>query len=354
MGTKMVTRYETKVIQIGNLKIGGGNPIAVQSMTNVKTKNVDVVVEQIHKIEQEGGQIVRFAVPDMESAKCIDKIKERVTVPLVADIHFDYRLALEAIDRGIDKVRLNPGNIGSFERVREVAKRAKVNSVPIRIGINGGSLERDIAEQFRDNRPEGMVESARRHIEILEQCDFDDIVVSLKASDIQTTVQAYRLFAERYRYPLHIGVTEAGTAYEGLVKSSVGIGSLLLDGLGDTIRVSLTAPPQEEIPAGIEILKACGLYQNYIRLISCPTCARCNIDLIPIANAVSEQVRKIHKDLTVAVMGCAVNGPGEARGADIGIAGGDGCALLFKKGEIVRKLDRSEIVPVLLEEIKKM
>ena len=351
---KKLYRNQTKEIRIGDVVIGGNHPVAIQSMTNTRTEDVKGTVEQIRRLEKAGCEIIRCTVPTREAAEALKEIKKQIHIPLVADIHFDYRLALEAIDRGIDKVRLNPGNIGSIERVREVAKRAKVNSVPIRIGINGGSLERDIAEQFRDNRPEGMVESARRHIEILEQCDFDDIVVSLKASDIQTTVQAYRLFAERYRYPLHIGVTEAGTAYEGLVKSSVGIGSLLLDGLGDTIRVSLTAPPQEEIPAGIEILKACGLYQNYIRLISCPTCARCNIDLIPIANAVSEQVRKIHKDLTVAVMGCAVNGPGEARGADIGIAGGDGCALLFKKGEIVRKLDRSEIVPVLLEEIQKM
>ena len=318
----------TKKIKIGNTEIGGGASVKIQSMTNVPTCDAEKVIAQINELEAAGCDIVRFSVPDKESAESIGTIKSRTKIPLVADIHFDYRLALMCIERGIDKVRINPGNIGGEDNAAAVAKAARTKNIPIRVGVNGGSLEKGLLEKCGGDLPRAMVESAKRHVEILNKFDFDDIVLSLKASDVRTTVRAYRLASETFNYPLHLGVTEAGTAKQGIVKSSIGIGSLLLDGIGDTVRVSLTDDPVEE--------------------------ARTKIDLIPIANAVNEAVGGIRKKLKVAVMGCVVNGPGEASGADIGIAGGDGCAVLFKRGEIIKKVSESEIVSCLVDEIKKM
>ena len=344
----------TKAIKIGNITIGGGSPVAVQSMTNVPTWDVDRVVAQINELADAGCDIVRFSVPDVESAEAVEAIKSRTSIPLVADIHFDYRLALMCIERGIDKVRINPGNIGGEDNAAAVAKAAKAKNIPIRIGVNGGSLEKGLLEKCGGDLPHAMVESAKRHVEILNKFDFDDIVLSLKASNVQTTVQAYRLASETFDYPLHLGVTEAGTSKQGIVKSSIGIGSLLLDGIGDTIRVSLTDNPTEEVRAARLILRSLDMGDDYVEVVSCPTCARTKIDLIPIAEAVNDAVSGIGKKLKVAVMGCVVNGPGEASDADIGIAGGDGCAMLFKNGEIIKKISEAEIVPSLLEEIKKM
>lgn len=345
---------KTKKVMAGALSIGGGAPVSIQSMTNTKTKDVASTVALIHRLEAAGCELVRVAVPDEESARCIDKIKEQISIPLVADIHFDYRLALLCIERGIDKIRINPGNIGSKERVEAVAQAAKQKGIPIRIGVNGGSLEPALVEKYGRPCPEAMVESAFSHMRLLEQCGFDDIVISLKASDVSDTVAAYRLMAERCAYPLHLGVTEAGTRFAGTVKSSVGIGALLLDGIGDTVRVSLTADPVEEVTVAIEILKACGLRNEGVRIVSCPTCARCNIDMIPIAEQMGELLKNCKKNIKVAIMGCAVNGPGEARDADIGIAGGKGDALLFKKGKSVRKVAEADIVRELMAEIERM
>ncbi len=345
---------KTEKVMVGTLAIGGGAPVSVQSMTNTKTKDVVSTVSLIHRLEAAGCELVRVAVPDEESALCIDRIKEQISVPLVADIHFDYRLALLCIERGIDKIRINPGNIGSKERVEAVAQAAKQKGIPIRIGVNGGSLEPALIVKYGRPCPEAMVESAFSHIKLLEQCGFDDIVISLKASDVADTVAAYRLMAERCTYPLHLGVTEAGTRFSGTVKSSVGIGALLLDGIGDTIRVSLTADPVEEVTTAIEILKACGLRNEGVRIVSCPTCARCNIDMIPIAEQMGELLKNCKKNIKVAIMGCAVNGPGEARDADIGIAGGRGEALLFKKGKSIRKVPEADIVRELMAEIERL
>ena len=348
----LTLRDNTKPVYAKNVKIGGGG-VVVQSMCNTKTADVDATIAQIKGMVDEGCEIVRLAVPDMNAAKAFDKICSSVDVPVVADIHFDYKLALECIANGAAKVRINPGNIGGMDRVEAVAKACRENKIPIRIGVNMGSIDKEMEQKF-GRTPLAMVESAFMHINLLNKFDFDDIVISLKASDVMKTVEAYRLMSERCRYPLHIGVTEAGTAYSGLIKSSIGIGSLLLDGIGDTIRVSLTAPPVEEVTAAKYILRSVGLKQGGIEFVSCPSCGRCKIDQVKIANMVEKELNKIDKPIRVAVMGCAVNGPGEAKDADIGVAGGDGCAILFKKGEIIKKIPEDKILETLIEEIEEM
>ncbi len=344
----------TKKVKIGNVYIGGGEAIAVQSMTTEYTADVKKTVAQIKALESRGCDIVRVAVPDEASAKAIYDIKNNIDIPLVADIHFDYRLALTAMECGVDKIRINPGNIGDEDRAKLVAEEAKKRNIPIRIGVNGGSLDKKLLEKYGSATPDAMVESAVQHVKILEKYDFFDTVISIKSSDVKKTIAAYRLASEVFDYPLHLGVTEAGTYEGGIVKSSIGIGSLLADGIGDTIRVSLTDDPCLEVDAGKEILRALGLAKNTISVVSCPTCARCRINLIPIAKEVTNRLRGIEGNLKVAVMGCAVNGPGEARDADIGIAGGVGEALLFKKGEIVGKVPENRIIETLMEEIERM
>ncbi|MBE7038102.1 MAG: flavodoxin-dependent (E)-4-hydroxy-3-methylbut-2-enyl-diphosphate synthase [Ruminococcaceae bacterium] len=343
-----------KKVQIGNVVIGGGENIAVQSMTNVKTKDVEKCVDQIKSLEDVGCDIIRVAIPDMESAKAISKIKSKISIPLVADIHFDYRLALECIENGVDKIRLNPGNIGSEDRIKEVAKKADLYNIPIRIGVNGGSLEKDILQKHGGPTSEAMIESAKRHIDILNKFDFDNIVVSLKASDVINTIKVYTLVKEKLDYPLHLGVTEAGTYLSGTVKSSIAIGTLLKNKIGDTIRVSLTDDPVNEVIVAREILKSLNLLKNAPVMVSCPTCARCNINLIELAKKVESYLAGVKKNIKVAVMGCAVNGPGEAREADIGVAGGNGYGLIFKKGEIFKKVKENELFDELKKEIEKM
>ncbi|MEE1012747.1 MAG: flavodoxin-dependent (E)-4-hydroxy-3-methylbut-2-enyl-diphosphate synthase [Clostridia bacterium] len=343
-----------KTVNIGGVVIGGGNPIAIQSMTNVPTHDIEKAVAQVNALSAAGCDIVRLAVPDEAAARAMEQIVGRTNVPLVADIHFDYRLALMCIERGVHKIRINPGNIGGEEKARAVAQAAKAKGVPLRIGVNGGSLEKGLLAQCGGDLAKAMVESAKRHVEILHRCDFDDIVLSMKSSSVKTTIAAYRLAREVFPYPLHLGVTEAGTLKAGVVKSAIGIGSLLADGIGDTIRVSLTDDPVREPETAKLILRALDLDKNHIEVVSCPTCGRTKIDLIPIAQAVADAVDQIPAHLKVAVMGCVVNGPGEAKDADIGIAGGDGCAVLFKKGEIIKKLPEEEIVSALLTEIKRM
>lgn len=323
-------------------------------MTNTDTRNVCETVKQIKRLEQAGCDIVRIAIPDMEAAEAVKDIKKAIKIPLVTDIHFDYRLALECIKNGTDKIRLNPGNIGGRDRVKAVADLAKEYGIPIRIGVNSGSIERQFYDKYGGVTPEGMVESALEHAGMLEAEGFEDIAFSLKASNVPMTVAAYRLMSEKSDYPLHLGVTEAGTIYKGTIKSSVGLGTMLCEGIGDTIRVSLTGDPVEEVKAGIEILRAAGLRKGGVDFISCPTCGRCQIDLIAAANKVEARLAKLDKNIKVAVMGCAVNGPGEAKEADIGIAGGKGEALLFKKGQIISKIPEDRIVEVLLSEIEKM
>lgn len=349
----MNKRENTKVVKVGNINLGGKNDIIIQSMTNTKTKDVTATVDQILKLEQAGCQIIRVACLDIEDAKAIKKIKSKIHIPIVADIHFDYGLALEAISSGADKIRINPGNIGSEENVKKVVEACKKYHIPIRIGVNAGSLEKDL---LVDGKPtaKAMVESAKRHISILEKLDFYDICLSLKASDLDLCINAYREAARTFDYPLHLGITESGTAFSGTIKSSIGLGIMLKEGIGNTIRVSLSDDPVEEIKVAKEILKNCGLYHKSPTLISCPTCGRTQIDLIPMAKQVEDFLTTIHKEITVAVMGCAVNGPGEARNADIGIAGGIKEGLLFKKGEIIKKVPQSKIVDVLKEEILKM
>lgn len=344
----------TRKIKIGNTFIGGGESVKIQSMCNTKTKDVQKTVEQILSLEKSGCEIIRVAVPDMESAKAIEKIKERIHIPLVADIHFDYKLAIASMERGIDKIRINPGNIGCEEGVRLVALEAKKRNIPIRIGVNSGSIEKDILQKYGHPCPEGMVESAKRHIDMLTKYDFHDIVISLKSSSVSRTIAAYRLMNEKFDYPLHLGVTEAGTFLGGAVKSAIGIGSLLNDGIGDTIRVSLTDKPENEIVVAREILSSLGLRNLGAKLVSCPTCARTSIDLIGLATKVEEYIRTLDKNITVAVMGCAVNGPGEAKEADIGIAGGNGEGLIFKKGEIVKKVKEEMLFDELVKEIEAM
>ena len=345
-------RENTKRIMVGGAAVGGGADVSVQSMCNTRTSDVEATCAQINALAAAGCDIVRLAVPDMAAAEAISAIKERVGVPLVADIHFDYRLALEAAARGIDKIRINPGNIGSRERVEAVAKACAARGIPIRIGVNGGSLEKPLLEKYGHPTPEAMLESAKGHIRLLNDCGFDDICLSLKASSPALTVAAYRLAAEELPYPLHLGVTETGTAYEGVIRSAVGIGALLMEGIGDTIRVSLTADPVEEVKAGIAILKAAGLRTGGVRLVSCPTCGRTEINLIALAQEVERRLAGVERDITVAVMGCVVNGPGEAREADYGVAGGRGCGLLFKKGEIVGKVSEERLCDALLELIE--
>ncbi len=341
-----------KKIRVGNIYVGGGEKIAVQSMLNTKTADVKASVEQICRLKALGCDIVRAAVPDFEAAEAIKEIKKLTDLPFVADIHFDYRLALAAIEAGADKIRINPGNIQK-DKVSLIAAKCKEREIPIRVGVNGGSLSKELHKKYGGVTAEAMVESAFENIKILNDCDFDDICVSLKASSVPTNVRAYRLMAEQSDYPLHLGVTEAGTERSGIIKSAVGIGALLLDGIGDTLRVSLTAEPEREVPAAYGILASAGIHKG-IEIVSCPTCGRTRINLIAIAKEVEERLLGINKPLKVAVMGCAVNGPGEARDADIGIAGGDGDALLFKKGEIIRKIKEDEIIDVLLSEIEKM
>ncbi|MBO5136339.1 MAG: flavodoxin-dependent (E)-4-hydroxy-3-methylbut-2-enyl-diphosphate synthase [Clostridia bacterium] len=341
-------------IKIGNKFIGDKKQILVQSMCNTYTGDAEKTVGQIKALEGAGCDIIRVAVPDEQSAEAIYEIKKNINIPLVADIHFDYRLALKAMEMGVDKVRINPGNIGSEENAVKVLKMAKEKHIPIRIGVNGGSLEKEILEKYGETTPEGMIESAKRHIDLMEKYDFHDIVISLKSSNVKKTIDAYRLAHKVFPYPLHIGVTEAGTYTEGVIKSSIGIGSLLADGIGDTIRVSLTDDPIKEVEAGKLILKALGMGDNGIEVVSCPTCGRTKINLIEIANKVNDALKNVKKPLKVAVMGCVVNGPGEAKDADIGIAGGDGCAVLFKKGEIIGKIPEENIVETLVSEIEKM
>lgn len=354
MENSYIKRKPTKKIRVGDVWIGGDAPITVQSMTNTDTRNAAATIEQIKRLEEAGCEIVRVAVPDQEAAEALKAIRSRIRIPLVADIHFDYRLALASIEAGVDKIRLNPGNIGDRDRVRQVVEKAKERGIPIRIGVNSGSVEKPILDRYGGVTPEGMVESALNHARILEELDFTDIAFSIKASSVPMTIAAYRLISQKTRYPLHIGVTEAGTVHRGTIKSAVGLGSLLAEGIGDTLRVSLTGDPVEEVPVGLEILKALGLRRAGVEFVSCPTCGRTQIDLIDIANQVEKRLEQVNKPIKVAVMGCAVNGPGEAREADIGIAGGKGEALLFKKGEILRKIPQERIVEELLAEIEKM
>lgn len=347
-------REETRSVQVGNLTIGGNNHVVIQSMCNTKTKDVEATINQINALQQAGCELVRVAIFDKEDAYAIKEIKKGIHIPLVADIHFDYKLALIAIESGIDKVRINPGNIGSIEKVKAVVDACKKKHIPIRIGVNGGSLEKDILEKYGEPTPEGMVESAMKHVKILEDLDFHDIVISLKSSNTMLTIKAYELASKTFPYPLHVGVTEAGTALGGTIKSSLGIGTLLYEGIGNTIRVSLSDDPVEEIKVAKILLKELGLLKGVPTLVSCPTCGRIQYDLIPIAKEMEDFLKDIHLDITVAIMGCAVNGPGEARHADIGIAGGVGEGLLIKHGEIVKRVKQEDMVQTLKDEILKM
>lgn len=349
-----IKRRKTKVVKIGDVLIGGDNPVAIQSMCNTKTSDVEATVKQILELEEAGCEIIRVAVPDMEAAKAIAEIKKRIHIPLVADIHFDYRLALKAIENGVDKLRINPGNIGGEDRVKAVVEAAKAKNIPIRIGVNSGSLEKEILEKYGEVTPEGLVESALRHVRILEKLDFYDIVISIKASNVPFSLKTYSLLSKEVDYPIHLGITESGTAWSGTIKSAVGIGAILAMGIGDTIRVSLTGECVDEVRVAKAILKDLGLRKFGVEFVSCPTCGRTCIDLIGLANKVEERCKNIDKDIKVAVMGCAVNGPGEAREADIGVAGGKGYGLIFKKGEILKKLPEDELLDALMEEIEKL
>lgn len=340
-------------VKAGNVKIGGGAKISVQSMLNVPADDIENSVKQAVALEKAGCEIIRAAIPDKDAVKLIPALKEAVSVPIVADIHFDYRLALEAVEAGIDKIRINPGNIGSDDRVKAVADACKAKNIPIRIGVNSGSLEKEILKKYGSPTPEALCDSALYHASLLEKFDFNDIVLSMKSSTVSTMVKAYELASERCDYPLHLGVTEAGTERLGIIKSSVGIGSLLLHNIGDTIRVSLTADPVREIYAAKDILKSLDIDKSGVQFVSCPTCGRTKIDLISLANEVQERLRGCEKNIKVAVMGCVVNGPGEAREADYGIAGGDGMGLVFKKGEILYKVSEDKLVDALIDEINK-
>lgn len=351
----MIKRNETRPIFVGDVQIGGQDKVVIQSMTNTKTKDITATVNQILELEKAGCEIVRVACLDIEDAKAIKDIKSKIHIPIVADIHFDYRIALEAINAGVDKVRINPGNIGNEERVKLVVDACKEHHIPIRIGVNAGSLEKDLLAKY-GGKPtaKAMVESAKKHVEILEKLDFYDIAISLKASDLDLCIDSYLEAASTFKYPLHLGITESGTTFSGAIKSSIGLGIMLKQGIGDTMRVSLSDNPVEEIKVVKEILKDCKLYHKSPTLVSCPTCGRTQIDLIPIAKEVEEFLQTVEADITVAVMGCAVNGPGEASNADIGIAGGIKEGLLFKKGEIIKKIPQEKIVDVLKEEIINM
>lgn len=346
-------RKKTRLIHVGGVPVGGGFPIAVQSMTKTNTRNVKSTVRQICILEKAGCEIIRIAVPDIDAAMALGKIKTRVGIPVIADIHFDWKLALEALRQGVDGLRINPGNIGARWKVEEVVSSANDKGIPIRIGVNAGSLTKKLLAKYGHPCPEALVESAAEHIEILESLNFRNIKVSLKASNVPTTVEAYRLFSKTFRYPLHIGISEAGPSFTGIIKSSVGLGILLAEGIGDTIRVSLSSDPAEEVRVAYEILKSLGLRERGPNIVSCPTCGRCEIDIRGLASEVETLLKDIEKPITVAVMGCIVNGPGEAREADVGIAGGKGTGLLFKKGKIVKRLKESELLDALMAEIKK-
>ena len=343
-----------RIVNVGTVPVGGEHPVSIQSMTNTDTRDVGATVAQIRRLEAAGCEIIRVAVPDMEAAEAVSAIKKQIHIPLVCDIHFDYRLALECMKNGADKIRINPGNIGSKERVQQVVELAKSTQTPIRIGVNGGSLERELLQKYGGPTADALVESALRHVEILDGLNFTDVIVSIKVSDVPTMLAAYRKFDRLTDIPTHIGVTEAGTLRGGLVKSAVGIGALLAEGIGNTMRVSLTADPVEEIRAAKDILRVLGLRKQGPELVSCPTCGRTQIDLIPIANEVERRLAKVEKNIKVAVMGCAVNGPGEAREADIGIAGGNGEGLIFRHGKILRKVPEAELIDALMQEIEKL
>ena len=347
-------KKRTRAIHLGKVQIGGGAPVSVQAMTKTDTRNTGLTVRQIRRLERAGCDIVRVAVPDREAARNLASIKRAISIPLVADIHFDYRLALEALQQGVDGLRINPGNIGGADRVKAVVEAARERSVPIRIGVNTGSLSKRILKAYKHPTPEAMVESALEHIRLLEKLRFYDIKVSLKSSDLMETVRAYRLLHRTVRYPLHLGITAAGPPFSGTIKSSIGIGMLLAEGIGDTIRVSLTGSPVEEVRVGREILKALKLRPRGPEIISCPTCGRCRINLIGMAKAVERELATLPRDLTIAVMGCAVNGPGEAREADLGIAGGKGGGVLFKKGKLVKRLKEKDLVAALIKEARSM
>jgi len=346
------TRTQTRQIRVGSVPVGGGAPVVIQSMTNTQTADVEATLEQINQLAFAGCEIVRIAIPDEEAAKSVSKIKEKSPLPLISDIHFDYRLALICLEQGIDGLRLNPGNIGVAENVKKVANEAKKRGVPIRIGVNAGSLEKEILAKY-DGHPtaEGMVESALAHVKLLENQDFEDIKISLKAQNVPLTVAAYRMLAERVNYPLHLGITESGTVTSGVIRSSVGIGAILAEGIGDTLRVSLTGPPEKEIEVAKEILKVLELREGGPTLVSCPTCGRCQIDLYSIAKQVEDKLAGISEPIKVAVMGCVVNGPGEAREADVGIAGGKGAGIVFRKGEVVRTVPEEQLLSELFREI---
>ncbi len=349
-----VMKKMTRQIRIGDVLVGGGAPCSVQSMCNTDTRDTAATIAQITDLAEVGCELVRCAVLDIEAAEALGEIKSHIPIPLIADIHFDYKLALKALEKGVDGLRINPGNIGERWKVAEVVKSASERFVPIRIGVNAGSLEKELLERYGHPTAEAMVESALGHVRILEELGYDQIKISLKASDVMKTVEAYRLLSRRVDYPLHIGITEAGTTFSGAIKSSVGLGILLAEGIGDTLRVSLTGDPVDEIRVGYGILKALGLRQRGINLVSCPTCGRCRINLIPVAEEVERRLQKIIKPINVAVMGCVVNGPGEAREADVGIAGGRGEGLLFRHGEIVRKVPECELADALVAEVEKM
>ena len=341
-------------VKAGNVLIGGGAPVSVQSMLNVPSTDIEGSVAQAKRLEEAGCQIIRAAIPDMDAVRLIPALKEAVSVPIVADIHFNYKLALEACAAGVDKIRINPGNIGSDDRVKAVADACKSRGIPIRIGVNSGSLEKEILAKYGHPTPQALCDSALYHASLLEKFDFYDIVLSMKSSTVSTMIQAYELAAAQCDYPLHLGVTEAGTERMGVIKSAAGLGALLTKGIGDTIRVSLTADPIREVYAADDILRALDLKEGGVQFVSCPTCGRTRIDLVKIANEVEDRLRGCTKNIKVAVMGCVVNGPGEAREADIGIAGGDGCGLVFKKGEVIAKVDESRLVDALMEEIEKL
>jgi len=345
-------RRQSLKIYIGNVAIGGDAPIVVQSMTNTDTRDWKSTVDQIKRLEERGCEIVRIAIPDMEAAEQIPKIKKAVSIPVIADIHFDFRLAIEALKGGVDGLRINPGNIGGFERVKKVVTEAKDRQVPIRIGVNSGSVEKDLIEKYGGPTPEAMVESALRHVDMLESLDFNLIKISLKSSNVLDTIEAYKLLAKKTPYPFHLGITEAGPPVQGAVKSALGIGILLYEGIGDTIRVSITGPPEEELPIAYGILRALGLRQRGVEIISCPTCGRTEIDLIKIVREVEERLARVKTPIKVAIMGCVVNGPGEAKEADVGIAGGRGKGVIFKHGKHIRSVPESELIVELIKEVE--
>ena len=344
----------TKKLMVGSVPVGGGTPVTIQSMCNTKTDQVDATVAQIHALEAAGCEIIRIAVPDEAAAMAVDRIKEQITIPLIADIHFNYKLAIMCAERGIDALRINPGNIGGEERVKAVAEACRRKRIPIRIGVNGGSLEKSLRAKYGGVTAEALVESAMGHVKLLNRYDFDDICISVKCSDVPLTMRSYTLLSQQTDYPLHLGVTEAGTPAMGMIKSAMGIGGLLCMGIGDTMRVTLTADPVEEVYAAQRILRAAGLRRDGVNLIACPTCGRTQIDLIPMAEEVERRLAGCKKNITVAVMGCAVNGPGEASAADVGIAGGDGEGLIFRKGEILYKVPQEQLVDALMKEIEKL